>query len=311
MSTAHGNAMCKKWKHRHSDWESFHKYSGGLLVAKKNGNMWEEATLVWYADVCSSDGNAPHYFISTEWCPPQVWRHPPTQGLWVQLLMDDENSKLPNVASSPQQMMHKGPWRRQHIKKSAKPVCDYDITKFSLQGKTCRDCCLQTPCFTKLWLVGGQHTSNLTAQLHHRHPRYNMLGMVSKGWKNLHGMANGFNSTFSTEKIIHSYLLVLILLVCRNCQDTTNFVFCLAVLARAASADIQFGMNLICISIFQWNLLKCFWGQNYLFMHLHVSFLHMPKLNVASNAGTVIWIQSSKKRRISASRWGGSSLICL
>jgi hypothetical protein len=51
VSTAHGNAMCKKWKCRHSDWESLDKYSGGVLVAKKNGNMWEEATLVWYADV--------------------------------------------------------------------------------------------------------------------------------------------------------------------------------------------------------------------------------------------------------------------
>jgi hypothetical protein len=58
--------------------------------------------------------------------------------LWLQLLMDDENSKLPNVASSPQQMMHKGPWRRQHIKKSAKPVCDYDKTTISWQGKTCK-----------------------------------------------------------------------------------------------------------------------------------------------------------------------------
>ncbi len=124
-----------------------------------------------------------------------------------------------------------------------------------MQIAALRYCCLQTPCFTKLLLVGGQHTSNLTAQLHHRHPRYNMLCMVPRGWKNLHGMTNGFNSTFSTEKIIHSYLLVLILLVCRNCQDTTNFVFCLAVLAWAPSADIQFGMNLICISIFQWNLL--------------------------------------------------------
>jgi hypothetical protein len=62
----------------------------------------------------------------------------PTQGFWVQLLMDDESSKLPNVASSPQQMMHKGPWRRQHIKKSAKPVCGYDITNISWQGKTCK-----------------------------------------------------------------------------------------------------------------------------------------------------------------------------
>jgi len=109
-----------------------------------------------------------------------------------------------------------------------------------MQITALRYCCLQIPCCTKLLLVGRQHTSNLTAQLHHRHPGYNMLCMVTKGLKNLHGMANGFNSTFSTEKIIHSYLLVLILLVCRNCQDTTNFVFCLAVLAWAPSADMQF-----------------------------------------------------------------------
>jgi hypothetical protein len=34
----------------------------------------------------------------------------------------------------------------------------------------------------------------------------------------LHGVVNGFNSTFSTKKIINSNLLVLILLVCMKCK---------------------------------------------------------------------------------------------
>jgi hypothetical protein len=61
-------------------------------------------------------------------------------------------------------------------------------------------------------------------------------------------VANGFNSTFSTQKVIHSNLLVLILFVCGISQGEKlcrmQLFFCLAELALVQPQQGQYRVNI-------------------------------------------------------------------
>lgn len=138
----------------------------------------------------------------------------------------------------------------------------------------------------------------------------------------LHWVLDCICSSISRQKVVYCDRLVLILLVChswkvkeckaKNCVILTNkYTKSACILIVYANTINQMVRSIPAVNVNQVTSIDMAVGTiNFvLTIRLHGYTYKYKQYKINNSNRAVKWIQSSKKRRISARRWGGSSLM--